>query len=131
MYTKTSEATAFHTRSANHSTKGSRTGVNLLGHDSDPVEEMSDWEKADSIIAHLRILEKEITSSPKNSKKRKDLGLRKYKLQCEISDLKARNKVKYPMTVERCFMDLCKEEMGPLAFRILLNRALSLAGEQR
>jgi len=129
MYKKTSKSTAFHTRSANDSTKGSRTGFNLLGMGCPLDEELSDWEKAKNIVAHLRWLDEQILSSKKGSKQRRELGLQKHLLAEEISDLKARKKLTSPRTVAQCFVDICKAEMQPVQFRVLITRALSMAGE--
>lgn len=116
----------FISRTSEFSTRGSRTGANLLGWESD--ENLTDEQLRDCLVARSKQVVELIRLLPKNSGKRKALGLVQLELQNKINELRPK---RIQPDIKQYFVDVCREEMSAFEFNRIMTLAVNLKEKSR
>lgn len=144
------KAEQYFSRAGSEATKGSRKGFSLLGGGVNPVAVLSEADKRHnrklSLVARMQVLQKEMAEAKSivvHERKRKGkefhaalerratLAAELTAIIQELSALKTEAKPKAsPTSVERHFMDICKDNLPSGQFRALLNAAIAAADAQ-
>lgn len=120
MYSATAKAAQFLTRSGSESTKGSRRGFDLLDH-GDPVTSVLTMEqRRQNLVLQLKAIETRL-GEVKPGRERTHLIAQKMDLEVQIREIRA--KLKGPKTIPAHFIELCRERMNPLQFKMLMDAA--------
>jgi dUTPase len=106
-------------RLSEFSTRGSKTGANLLGWEE--AERLSPYEKRDCLVAASKDLQKKLRDLPKSDRCRKDLSKKLTIINKEISTIKPRYK---KPGIQYYFMNLVKSEVTKEEFDRLLKAAI-------
>lgn len=107
----------FMRRESSYSTRGARTGANLLGWGDE--ECLSQEDQRLCLVAKLKSAEKEIISLPKKHPRRIELGQEKQELQNAISEIRRKSR----RNLANYFVDVAKERLIRGQFDAFMNEA--------
>lgn len=121
MYKATLNGHTFISRTANHSTKGSRRGFALDAGGENPVEALKPWERRESIVRRVQSIDLQLMSMGKRDPRREALGQEKYALQNQLRELPKRWTA--VPSYESMFVTVAKERLPSHIFKEIYNRA--------
>ncbi len=108
-------------RTGNDSTKPSAKGYDPLGGGSDPVAELTPYEKRQSLVAHLLRLQEEMQTLYGYKKKAK--GAEIQAIQKLLREGSAPFKSQRPFEIQHLFMQAARERLPNAQFKLLLTVA--------
>lgn len=125
MYKATASSAAFFPRVADHSTKGSRRGYDLLGHGENVLDVMSDEDRRVSLVVRVKAVMDELTRLPKKHPRRVALGQEQAELQAAIRAIRPASKAP---GAPYHFVDVCRERLPKGQFEALMSEAVRRCG---
>ena len=81
---------------------------------------LSDEQRRENLVTKLKVLEVELLSHPKGSKKRKELGAHKLKLTTQVNEIRPKMKC---TNVKDHILDIMREELTDFQFKRILHLA--------
>lgn len=129
MYGKTLNSQTFLERSANHSTKGSRRGFELLDHGENALAVLTPEEQRQNLVRRVQQIELLLQSMGKKDLRREVLGKEKQGLQNQIHEL--RPKLKGDKDVGGHFICVARERLPKALYNAIMDEASDRARKAR
>jgi hypothetical protein len=129
MYSKTVNGHTFLARAANHSTKGSRRGFELLDHGENAAAVLTPEEQRHSLVRRVQQIDLQLQSMGKKDLRRPALGKEKHALQNRINEL--RPKLKGGKEAGDHFVSVARERLPKALFHAIMNEASRRAAAER
>jgi hypothetical protein len=129
MYGKTLNSHTFLQRAANHSTKGSRRGFDLLEHGENAAAVLTPEEQRQNLVRRVQQIELQLQSMGKKDLRRATLGQEKHLIQLQINQL--RPKLKGGKEAGDHFVSVARERLPKAVFNAIMNEASRRAEAER
>jgi len=121
MYKATTESLHYFDRAANHSTKGSRRGYELLGAGANVATDLKPEERRASLVARWKQLHDTIQKLPKKHPDRIAIGKEMHDLQNEMRTI--RHKLRGDRTVVGHFISVARERLPRAVYNAIMTEA--------
>lgn len=125
MYGKTVNSRTFQERAANHSTKGSRRGFELLDHGDNVLTVLKPEEFRENLVRRLQQIDALLAPMHKKDLRRQALGQEKFGLQNQINEL--RPKMKGGKHARHHFISVARERLPKALYNAIMDEACNRA----